>query len=115
MYYLILMVLLVGQCITGPTETTVQVGSSVTVQWEMPSPLPPGLLYYRIRRSSTPAGSYNSWVKVASDKLEYTFTATEAKTYIYFIGAWYSTADAQGNTVVKESSGSNQVKITAIP
>lgn len=125
-YLLIILVVLVGQiaglltptlmaqCITGPVEKTVKVGSTVTVSWTMPSPLPEGLLYYRIRRAAHPAGSYSPWVKVPADKLEYSFVVTEAKSYIYFIGVWYSMIE-NGQSVIRESVGSNQVRITGIP
>lgn len=103
-----------GQCITGPTEKTVRLGDTVTIDWDPPTSTS-NLLYYRVRRSQTPSGSYSVWVKIPYDQTQYTFTVTETKSYHYFVSAWYSVVDAQGNTTIVESVGSNHARITYAP
>lgn len=99
--------------VDGIVEKTAKVGDSVTFNWVAQDS--PSLLYFRIRRAQTSSGAYNVWVKIDKTLRQYTFIITDSKSYNYFITAWYSSVDSNGNPIVVESVGSNHVRINVSP
>lgn len=92
----------------GSTQAYKTWNSTVTFDWTPPSDLT-GLLYYRIRRAPVISGTYGVVVTVPFDKTSYSFV-WKGGDYHYFITAWYSVME-NGVSVVRESVGSNQVRV----
>jgi len=100
-----------GQCnlmVGGHEQASVTWNSTVTFGWTPPDDTT-GLLYYRIRRASAISGTYTVLVTVPSDKSEYVFV-WKGGDYHYFVTAWYSVIE-NGVSVVRESVGSNQIRV----
>lgn len=104
----------------GNYETTKTFGSTVTLNWVYFNPLPTNFLYFRLRRSQAPAGEFAVWQRIYPDKCapdpnnssqsSCNFSFPADRTYWYFMTAVYQET-VNGQTTLKETVGSNQVKI----
>lgn len=90
--------------VDGQTKINRRVGDLINFTWTPYNSN--NLLFYRIRRSQTPAGAFNVWIKVVKESTNYSFIIEENKSYLYYISAWEDI-----NGVATESLGSNKVKI----
>jgi len=104
----------------GASELAKAVGEDVKLCWE--TPYSDQFRYFRVRRSQTQEGFYDPFIPkmILADCFVDSTTQTihgstsfkAVRTYHYFVTAIYEVADEHGGTVLKETIGSQHVKVT---
>lgn len=101
-------------------ESQARLGQTINLNWCYLNPLPQNLLYFRLRRSQAPGGNFAVWKRIdivactpsttdsTLSTCHYEFAAD--RTYWYFLTAVY-----QETASLKETVGSNQIKVSVNP
>jgi len=97
--------------LSGVTEVFAKTGDLITLAWSMPNPLPPGLLYYRIRCAEKISGPFVVCYQIPANVLSYTFTFNKTASTYYFVTRWFSSVQPDGTALISESTGSNMIRI----
>jgi len=92
----------------GGIQAFVKWNTALTFSW-VPPENTSGLLYYRIRRASTISGTYTVIATIPFDRNSYNIV-WKGGDYHYFVTSWYSIME-NGVSVIRESVGSNQVRV----
>lgn len=96
-------------CELGPEERFVKTGDDVVLTWEHSESAE--LLYFRIRCAEKISGPFNVCYQVPYDARSYTFKFNKTASHYYFMTAWYAKRDDAGTLQVKESAGSNMIRV----